>query len=169
MYVHSLIGVTKTMVRVRGGTKSQKKHIKSMVKFCVKKLMPRQHNLDITVVLKDLTKANAYGFCLADPEGDATRPDRPKEFELEIHSKMKLRKILETVAHEMVHVKQYARGELYQGTIVNKHRWQGKWIDKDPDYWDQPWEIEAHGREAGLFIRWAEAEGLGHYSWTHDD
>jgi hypothetical protein len=33
-------------------------------------------------------------------------------------------------------------------------------------YWDLPWEIEAHGRETGLFIRWAEKEHLGHLKWT---
>jgi hypothetical protein len=34
------------------------------------------------------------------------------------------------------------------------------------DYWDRPHEIEAHGRETGLFIRWCEQEGLGHMKWT---
>ena len=129
--------------------------------------MPRMKGLDITVRLKDLSKANAYGFCMADPDGDAERLDRPRTFDLEIHSKMSLRKVLETVAHEMVHVKQYARGELYQGVRVNKYRWQGKWVG-EMNYWDEPWEIEAHGREAGLFVRWAEAEGLGNKKWTHD-
>jgi hypothetical protein len=79
-----------------------------------------------------------------------------------------MRKLLETVAHEMVHVKQYARGELYQGSRIAKHRWQGKWISNNVDYWDHPWEIEAHGREAGLFIRWAEENNLGHYTWAKD-
>jgi len=157
------------IVTVKGGTARQKQYITSVVLFCAKKLMPRIKDLNITVKLKDLTKQNAYGFCMSDPEGDATRSDRPREFELEIHSKMKLRRILETVCHEMVHAKQYARGELYQGSRVDKHRWQGKWLAKDPDYWDQPWEIEAHGKEIGLFVRWAEKEGLGNKKWTHDD
>jgi hypothetical protein len=157
------------VIKVKGGTAKQKQHVISVINFCTNKLMPRMKSLDITVHLKDLKGTDAYGFCLADPDGDADRGDRPRSFELEIHSKMKLRKLLETVCHEMVHVKQYARGELYEGQRVNKHRWQGKWIDKDPDYWDQPWEIEAHGREAGLFIRWAEANNLGKQRWTHDD
>jgi len=151
-----------------GATASQKKHITSMVDFCIKKMMPKMNNLNITIYLRKL-KGDAYGYCLADPEGDATRCDRPRDFELEIHKHMPLRRILETIAHEMVHVKQYARGELYEGSRIAKHRWQGKWLDKDPDYWDQPWEIEAHGRECGLFVRWAEAEGLGDAKWTHDN
>ena len=156
------------MIEVKGGSKSQKQYITSIVNFCIKKLMPRL-DLDIVVKLTDLSKQNVYGYCNADPEGDAGRLDRPRAFEIEVHSKLTLRRLLETVAHEMVHVKQYARGELYQGSRVNKHRWQGVWLDKDPDYWDQPWEIEAHGRECGLFVRWAEQEKLSNKKWTWDN
>lgn len=71
------------------------------------------------------------------------------------------------LAHEMVHVKQFARGELYESTRMSKQRWMGEWLDKEPDYWDQPWEIEAHGRECGLFIRYCESHKLGTQKWTH--
>lgn len=154
------------MITVTGGTKSQQKYVTSMVEFIVNKLMPRMYNLDITVKLRDL-KGTAYGYCLALAE-DGERSDRPRTFEIEVHSKMKLRKVLETVAHEMVHVKQYARGELYQGVRIAKHRWQGKWVSNNLSYWDCPWEIEAHGREAGLFVQWAEKERLGHHKWAQD-
>ena len=30
------------------------------------------------------------------------------------------------------------------------------------------WEIEAHGRELGLFIRWAEKNKLGKRAWARD-
>lgn len=154
-------------VIVTGGTANQKKRVASIVNFCVSKFLPRMRNLEIRVKLTDLTNKGAYGYCMADPDGDAERHDRPRCFEIEVNSKLTMRKLLETVAHEMVHVKQYARGELYQGMRVNKHRWQGRWVG-DMDYWDQPWEIEAHGREAGLFVRWAEAEGIGGQKWTWD-
>jgi len=155
------------MITVKGGNKNQKKYVESIVHFCINKFMPRMQNLDITVRLKDL-KGKAYGYCLAIDDDD-TRPDRPRTFEIEVHSKMRLRKLLETVAHEMVHVKQYAKSELYQGQRINKHRWQGKWMRNSLNYWDQPWEIEAHGRESGLFVQWAEKERIGHKRWTHDD
>ena len=41
-------------------------------------------------------------------------------------------------------------------------------FDKD-DYFERPWEIEAHGRELGLFVRWAEANQLGHLKWTQEN
>ena len=46
-----------------------------------------------------------------------------RTFELEIDKKQNLRKLLMTVAHEMVPVKQYAKKELTEGT------WQGKLIN----------------------------------------
>jgi len=54
----------------------------------------------------------------------------------------------------MVHVKQYAKGELKDYVRMNKTKWRDEIIESDElDYWDQPWEIEAHGRERGLYFR----------------
>lgn len=140
-------------ITVNGGRESQRKHVKSIVEFCIKTLMPRMKTLDITV---NLTKpSGALGYCL--------ELDSKREFELEIDKTQPLRKLLETVAHEMVHVKQFARREMHP---ENDH-WYGKTYNpKKVSYWDLPWEIEAHGRELGLFIRWAEANDLGKENWT---
>jgi|TARA_B100001094_G_scaffold325137_1_gene378962 hypothetical protein len=139
-------------VDVNGGSKSQKKHVQGMVEFCVKTLMPRM-NLDITVNLCKPT--GAMGYCLEE--------DNNRTFELEIDKTQSLRAVLETVAHEMVHVKQYAKREL----SPDKHLWMGKTYNPDEtNYWDLPWEIEAHGREIGLFVRYCEANNLSKYKWT---
>jgi len=153
------------IVSIRGGSRSQKKHVKSMVEFCVKKMMPRMQNLEFNIRIKPFGKDDSWGYCIPTDYADA---HRPREFDIEINNQAKLRRMLETVAHEMVHAKQFARGELYESARTNKHRWQGKWLTKEPGYWDQPWEIEAHGRECGLFIQWAEQNKLGKQKWTHD-
>jgi len=155
------------MITVTGGSRRQRMYTESIALFCVNKLMPRMHMLDINIKLKRFSKDTSFGYCL--PADEYEVYDRPKRFELEINSGARLRRVLETVAHEMVHVKQFAKGELYQGIRAAKHRWQGDWIDDNIDYWDLPWEIEAHGREVGLFVRWAEKEKLGNQRWTHDD
>jgi len=154
------------MIKIQGGTKSQKHRAYSMAEFCVSKLMPRLHYIDLTISIKNLG-GEVCGYCMA--FDDDSRPDRPRSFEIEVNKTLRLRKLLTTIAHEMVHVKQYARGELYQSCRMRKYRWQGKWQNKNINYWDQPWEIEAHGREAGLFIQWAEKEQIGHLKWTLDD
>jgi hypothetical protein len=43
------------------------------------------------------------------------------------------------LAHEMVHVKQFARGEMDAGLS----RWKSNQYAGNIDYWDQPWEKEA--------------------------
>ena len=142
-------------ISIKGGTKSQKKYVRSMVKFCSKTLMPRMHTLDITVKLT--SPKGAMGYCL--------ELDDNRTFEIEVDRNMRLRRLLETVAHEMVHVKQYARRELHPVHDT----WCGKTYNpKKVSYWDLPWEIEAHGREVGLFVRWAEQENLGNKRWTWD-
>ena len=142
-------------ISIQGGTKNQKKYARSMVKFCIKTLMPRMKTLDITVKLKNPN--GAMGYCL--------ELDDNRTFEIEADKKLRLRKLLETIAHEMVHVKQYARRELHP--VHNT--WCGKTYNpKKTSYWDLPWEIEAHGREVGLFVRWAEQENLGDKKWTQD-
>lgn len=45
---------------------------------------------------------------------------------------------LSTLAHEMVHVKQFARGELNESLT----RWKNK-NHENTNYWNQPWEKEA--------------------------
>ena len=153
-------------ISIKGGTKSQQKHVRSLTKYCVKKLMPRMHSLEFNIRLRDFGKDDAYGYCLATDDADLYRP---REFNIDLNRKLRLRTLLETLAHEIVHVKQFARGELYQSSVTAKHRWQGKWVSNNLNYWDYPWEIEAHGREAGLFVRWCEAERIGHLKWTQQN
>ena len=65
--------------------------------------------------------------------------------------------ILQTLAHEMVHLKQFATGELRLMKRCSKWKnttWKHKKDEMD-DYYDSPWEIEAFGREEGLFLRFA--------------
>ncbi len=144
---------TMTDITVSGGTASQREKVKSMALFCIKKLMPRMQTLNIEITLKKIN--GAMGYCLCETKRD---------FELEIGTNQRLRRLLETVAHEMVHVKQFARGELNE-----KPAWLGKTYNVDKtEYWDLPWEVEAHGREVGLFIRWAQENGYADKQWTQD-
>jgi hypothetical protein len=140
-------------ITVTGGKLYQQNYVESMVEFCIETLMPRMRTLDINVKL--CTPKKAMGYCL--------ELDTNREFELEIDKTQPLRRLLETVAHEMVHVKQFARRELHPSNDT----WFGKTYNpKKVSYWDLPWEIEAHGREVGLFIRWCEKHDYGSRAWS---
>ena len=62
-------------------------------------------------------------------------------------------KILETLAHELVHVKQYIKGELTGGIEAGLY-WKGTKFELEDfrDYYELPYEVEARGKERGLLI-----------------
>lgn len=81
-----------------------------------------------------------------------------REFEIEIEKDRPIDELLVTLAHEMVHLKQFATRELTSSHVpAHISRWQGREINENlVNYWDLPWEIEAHGRERGLFYRFTD-------------
>lgn len=70
---------------------------------------------------------------------------------LALDSKLNIEQILITLAHEMVHVKQRARGQLKYYTD-HKGKTVCLWMGKryKTEYYDSPWEIEAFSRERVL-------------------
>jgi hypothetical protein len=68
-----------------------------------------------------------------------------------------LRSLVRDLFHELVHAKQYLKGELVElGGPYYKFRGKKYHSPEDGDlfgYYDQPYEIEAYGREKGLYIR----------------
>jgi len=67
----------------------------------------------------------------------------------------KLKDIGFTLAHEMVHVRQMAKGILKQaknGTI-----WAGKHYSKKTKYLDMPWELDAFAKQEILFRKAIDA------------
>jgi len=155
------------IIDVQGSGKRVRAQVEDFATYCALRLCPRMAALCVTVELVPnlLEKEGIYGECF--PE-DITDFSKPREFVIRADSRVHPRKRLITIAHEMVHVKQYAKGELYQSRLTQLHRWHGKWITEEIEYWDLPWEIEAHGREEGLFVRWAQDRKLTGQSWTHE-
>jgi Zn-dependent peptidase ImmA (M78 family) len=79
----------------------------------------------------------------------------PKRFKIQIDASMGRRRQLLTLAHELVHVKQFSKNEIGSTTNKNKTRWKKKMIDENTvHYFDLPWEVEANGREYGLYKRY---------------
>jgi hypothetical protein len=65
-----------------------------------------------------------------------------------IDSGLDMERLVLTLAHEMVHVKQYARGQIKHKLGGKTYYWMGKPIRKQ--YYDQPWEVEAFSKERVL-------------------
>ena len=105
---------------------------------------------NLVLKIKFNKKLDAYGYASIT---EFSPRNKPRQFEIELHPGIGAYDILKTLAHEMVHVRQYIQGDVN----MRLTRWKGTRVD-DVDYWTQPWEIEAHGREKGLYFRFLEYE-----------
>jgi hypothetical protein len=106
-------------------------------------------NLSIKIIVRD--KLDAGGFC----EYELDRDGNPREFIIELLRTRKKINMFKVLAHEMVHVKQHAKGEAKDKFKKDKYvtLWFGEKYDDDTSYWDQPWEIEAYGLENSLVAK----------------
>ena len=115
-----------------------------------KKLFP-YIDVDVEFNTNLIRGQHKEGYCEWDD-----KPISPRAFTIMLDGTMREKRMLIAFAHEIVHVKQMARNETTTfakgGCLLE--RWHGKPVNhKKIDYWDLPWEIEAHGRELGLYTR----------------
>lgn len=88
---------------------------------------------------------------------DYNASNKPRHFHVLLHKHIGAANILKTLAHEMVHVKQFLYGETNETLSV----WRGLPINSDEvDYYFQPWEIEANGLQESLFAKFVIKEKL---------
>ena len=111
------------------------------------KRMAKNILLEIKLTNNLKKKEQAYGYCHVTDDN----LNRPREFHIELDTSMryKLEQILTWLAHEMVHLKQFVRGELFDyetGRVQWKTRSFGR-----VHYDDQPWEKEAYRLEDKLY------------------
>ena len=113
----------------------------SIVSWFMEKYLPN-HKISVNIDHKGLIREGVFGWAWVVP------PDhRPREFEVEIHNRLKPEDYIETLLHELWHVYQHVTGQLKDK--YNKRYWKG--IDhSETDYDDQPWEKEAHKMEKVL-------------------
>lgn len=138
-------------LEIVGGTRQQKKIVAEACGYFVNKLFPKkvlaQLHFDIELIRNLKKKEEVKADCIWSDERLY-----PRDFEIRIDSSMNMYAIVRALAHEMVHAKQYALGELMDGPSYLRVRWMDKWIKSqdEKNYWDRPWEIEAYGKETGL-------------------
>src|SRR6476659_3673359 len=97
---------------IRGHSKHVSKKIaRKALQFYANKLMnPRLHNnIHLTLIFKELDAPDDYGYVNPYYEGMNVRC-----FDIEINHNTNMRVTLESIAHEMTHVKQLAKGEWYE-------------------------------------------------------
>jgi len=150
-------------ITIRGGTKEQKLHARRFCEFFAKKYFKDKlaETLSVKLVHKPYKEDENLAECVWEDEACP-----PKQFLIEfcVPETTDIVQYLRTLAHELVHVKQYALGELRQLPSTNNEIcvWHGKRYEWEMDYWERPWEIEALGREKGIVLKYSELYNLPH-------
>lgn len=105
--------------------------------------------VELRIVPNLVTDYNSDAFCHWQD-----RAINPTEFLLELDQDANYKRALIAAAHEFTHIKQLAFGEKQQSLDGMRVRWMGQLMDPNElNYYDLPWEIEALGREYGLYER----------------
>lgn len=119
-------------LEIRGGRKSERKLLEDAFWFALKTLMPRKRKLEIEIVLKNIP----------DAEGWHQAYDK-YQHGIEIQKGQDVDNLLTTLFHEMVHVRQFERGEF---------------MDEDNiPYWKKPSEKEAYKLQEEILEKWNQS------------
>jgi len=142
------------IVSVRGAKDSQlTKMLKLAAHSYADKLLSPQlsKNITVQVRIRERGQINAGGFC----EMDEDTLVSPRCFNIDIGRTKKKIHMFTILAHEMVHLKQWATGEMKDRYLRRNYVtiWRGETYQEDHSYWDQPWEIEAYGLENSLVAK----------------
>ena len=91
-----------------------------------------------------------------------------------IRTDMSFLNILETIAHELVHLKQYATGQLSKRIWKSDNRVHYRWekkdigVQSDIEYKNRPYEIEAFEKQFPLVDKWTNYIKTPNY-WTKEN
>jgi hypothetical protein len=126
------------------GSRRNKKFIESMLPSMIKQLGLEKSNKAVLIRVADECQGNNQGLTidLSAQTGAYLVVIKPKRSLVELGL---------TLAHEMVHVRQLAKGMLKQKR--SGHTWLGKMYGKKTPYLDMPWEIEAFSKQELILRR----------------
>jgi hypothetical protein len=116
--------------------------VKACIKLYAKELKIDKNDFTLIVFSsKDLVQEQGAN-------GMAT-PITDKLYAMHLSSRIDSEKLIEVIAHEMVHIKQFAKGQLKR--IGRQTFWMGKrYVRSKVNYYDHPWEHDAWSKEKFL-------------------
>jgi hypothetical protein len=130
---------------IKGQIKDKKK-VHAYAHFLCKELgINRMYSKVIFITFKTTLDHDSQGLCWGDPKEGYVDMSIARKSQGE---KLPYEEIMQTLAHEMVHAKQYLRGELCGYSMS----WKGK-KPRNYSYDNAPWEREAYKREEELYKR----------------
>tara|TARA_R100001163_G_C5048110_1_gene185171 strand:- start:537 stop:980 length:444 start_codon:yes stop_codon:yes gene_type:complete len=140
------------LVSVTGGKKTQRLLAQDTAYWAIYELMHGNmaNNIEVDISITNLwEREELIGVCCWSEDNI-----RPRVFEIEIDKNIDDDELIKTVCHEIVHVKQYAKGELRE-RYAPKHDlfWKSRKAN-GYKYDNQPWELEAWRLQEVLFRKY---------------
>ena len=126
------------------GSRRNKKFVEAMLPSMLRQLKLENSSKALLIRIADECENNSQGLTL-----DLSK--HTGAYLVVIKPQRDLVQMGLTLAHEMVHVKQLAKGILKQKRSGNT--WLGKMYGKKTPYLDQPWEIEAFSKQELILRR----------------
>lgn len=155
-----------SLLCIRNAPKGTLKIFRSAIKWMMNHLFGNRllGVISINVIFKkDLCKKQfIFGDCGSE---DSSFP--PRLFTIRIDSSMTRFQQFLTLSHELVHIKQFAKGELYDYALRPEYtRWRRRKINVEKtDYANLPWEKQAYKLQRPLLLSWAKE--TGNYKFIH--
>lgn len=110
------------------------------------------NNIKVSIVVS--SNMREHGMCGV---ADYNSSNKPRSFDIEVRKKKSIKSMVQTLAHEMVHVKQFATNEMNEMDST----WKGKRVNlRKLTYIELPWEAEAFEREHELLSKYTMASNI---------
>jgi len=123
----------------------------------------------ITIKIRIHDTLDAGGYCDYEVDDETSTP---RTFIIDILRTRRKINMFKVLAHEMVHAKQTAKGEMKDRIVKSKYvtLWFGEKYTEDVSYWDHPWELEAYGLEHSLVAKFLiEHDQFKNLRQKHED
>jgi hypothetical protein len=126
-------------------------------KAVIKIKVVHEKDLDESVDKEDLRKYRAWCYYdgILNERRTFTVILNAKQVKRSTATLVRLGNLLVDLGHELVHIKQYLNNEIFD-YVSGDVRYKGTYFDasyqeNEELYYESPWEIEAYGRELGLY------------------
>lgn len=142
-------------IKITGGNKELKARVNDVLQFAIDELDIRNGCFNLHVKLSKNFYKNNKMFGVLDAELDGV--NFVMTVDIDQNKSHFEKELLCTIIHEMVHLKQFVKEELFldyneeEDEIVQCWKEYGIGHFDETDYADLPWEKEAYAKEASLY------------------
>jgi hypothetical protein len=152
----------KADIHITGGNAKKRNTVKKaarwMLGYALGTRLANNICLDITLE-ENLKETRFYGSVIWEDDNQ-----RPRSFDMELCNYLKDRMLYRVLAHEIVHIRQYATGDLKDlATQADYCKWKNKMVKSEGpgkvNYFDLPWEVEARREQEIILREWKKSHG----------